>query len=69
MQYYSILFEEPETFEKQDSFPESFKDLNLDQVVREIILDRDEYYLTEFFCNPLKTISAVNYRLVVMRDL
>jgi len=69
MQYYSILFEEPETSEKQVSFPESFKDLNLDQVVREIILGRDEYYLAEFFCSPLKTISAVNYRLEVMRDL
>lgn len=71
MWYYSILFEEPgtESFEKQDGFPKSFKDLNLDQIVDKIIQDRDEYCLAEFFCSPLKTISAVNYRLEVMKDL
>lgn len=71
MQYYSILYEssEIELSENQNNFSESLKDLNLDQIIQEIVRDRDEYDLEVFFCHPLKNISAVNYRLEVMRDL
>ena len=71
MQYYSILYEssEIELSENQNNFSESLKDLNLDQIIQEIVRDRDEYDLEVFFCHPLKNISAVNCRLEVMRDL
>jgi len=71
MQYYSILFEsaKAELSENKNGFPEFFKDLNLDQIIQEIIRDREEYHLEEFFFHPLNDISAVNYRLEVMRDL
>lgn len=71
MQYYSILYEssEIELSENQNNFSESLKDLNLEQIIQEIVRDRDEYDLEAFFCHPLKNISAVNYRLEVMRDL
>jgi DNA mismatch repair ATPase MutS len=71
MQYYSILFESAKTelIENQNGFPESFKDLNLDQIVQEIVKDREEYHLEAFFCHPLKELSAVNYRQEVMGDL
>jgi hypothetical protein len=49
--------------------PEAFHDLNLDQVVEDIVSGRDEYELRPFFHAPLETISDVEYRHEVFRDL
>lgn len=49
--------------------PDFFTDLNLDQIIGEVVDGSEEYHLDSFFYHPLKTISAVQYRQDVMRDL
>lgn len=51
------------------SEPACFHDLNLDQVVRAIVRNRDEYNLVPFFRAPLSEPSAVAFRHDAFRDL
>lgn len=68
----SILFDEPcPPIEEIDRLqePESFADLNLDQVVDSITATRVEYNLKPFFYFPLQRIGTVYYRHEALRDL
>jgi DNA mismatch repair protein MutS len=71
MKFNSILFEtvENEIAEEICNMPEFFIDLNLDQVIQEILINKEEYNLNVFFYQKLKDVSTINYRLEVMRDL
>ncbi len=71
MSFYSILFEtsEDKPPENDNTLPVFFVDLNLDQIVNGIVDGYEEYELCTFFYHPLKSISAVRYRLEVMQDL
>jgi DNA mismatch repair protein MutS len=67
----SILFEQPEqriAAERAEA-PESFADLNLDQVLESLTAGRAEYDLAPFFYAPLRDTAAVRYRHDVFRDL
>lgn len=65
----SILFDQDRIDAASAQEPTSFADLNLDQVVEAIKAGRDEYELTGFFCAPLRSTAAVEYRHGVFRDL
>jgi DNA mismatch repair protein MutS len=71
MAFYSILFDGPSADAQATSpdEPDSFSDLNLDQVVAAIVAGREEYGLRTFFHAPLHDPEAVRYRQEVMRDL
>ena len=71
MPFQSILFERPEDSADLDARegPSFFADLNLDQVMTSMKVGRDEYDLAPFFLAPLYTVSAVEYRHQVLRDL
>lgn len=49
--------------------PETFHDLNLDQVIESVVAGRDEYNLRAFFHAPLDTIDTIRYRQAIFRDL
>lgn len=67
----SILFESAKTqkVEKNNTPPDFFHDLNLDQIVEVITAGREEYDLKPFFYTRLTNLTSVNYRLEIMRDL
>jgi DNA mismatch repair protein MutS len=65
----SVLFADSGPDTQAGGEPDSFSDLNLDQVVEAITLGKEEYELKEFFHVPLHSVSAVEYRHDVCRDL
>lgn len=71
MEYHSILFDsvENEISEENFNMPEFFNDLNLDQIIQEILINKEEYNLNIFFYQCLKNLSTINFRLEVMREL
>lgn len=71
MRFQSILFEGTENsagVAGRDE-PPFFPDLNLDQVLKEVTVGREEYDLNPFFYAPLHDVEAVEYRHDVLRDL
>jgi hypothetical protein len=65
----SILFEHPESGADGLGEPDSFADLNLDQVLESLTAGREQYGLRPFFFAPLHQVAAVRYRHEVLRDL
>ncbi len=49
--------------------PSTFRDLNLDQIVDEVVVGREIYRLKPYFYTELPTVDAVQYRHDIMRDL
>ncbi|MGH3255388.1 MAG: MutS-related protein [Streptosporangiaceae bacterium] len=67
----SILFEQPRAGSGVGGpeEPDSFADLNLDQVLESLIAGREQYELKPIFYVPLHEVDAVRYRHEVLRDL
>jgi DNA mismatch repair protein MutS len=68
---YSVLFESYKDRVSDDALPAPrfFLDLNCDQIVDAITVDKDEYNLKPFFHAPLRRVEAIRYRQEVMQDL
>jgi Mismatch repair ATPase (MutS family) len=71
MKYQSILFKNIEDRIPDEAcrIPEYFKDLNLDQIVKEILEGKEEYELDSFFYKNLRDVSAIKYRQDVMNEI
>lgn len=71
MTFESILFPGPrDSIQKETTLaPEFFVDLNLDQIIDNITIGKDEYNLKPFFFTPLHDLNTVHYRHGVLRDL
>ena len=69
--FHSILFGHPVRDADVDGLeePDSFADLNLDQVLAAMTAGREQYKLEPFFFAPLHQVAAVRYRHEVLRDL
>jgi DNA mismatch repair protein MutS len=52
-----------------DTQPDFFHDLNLDQVLAAMTVDREDYELEPFFCMPLRNVESIRYRHEILRDL
>lgn len=67
----SILFiDENEKIRLKDvKMPEFFQDLNIDQIVDAITVNKAEYDLKPFFFVKLENIDSIKYRQEVFRDL
>ncbi|MFO7682755.1 MAG: DNA mismatch repair protein MutS, partial [Chloroflexota bacterium] len=71
MTFDSILFTRPEDRppEGTAAAPDYFVDLNLDQIIEALTVDKQEYNLTPFFYTPLQDSDAIKYRQEVAQDL
>jgi DNA mismatch repair protein MutS len=71
MEYQSILFENNADRIANEAcrMPEYLKDLNLDQIIREILEGKEEYELDRFFYQNLRDVSSINYRLDIMKEM
>lgn len=71
MEFFSILFENPENRINIENYmvPEFFGDLNLDRIIRDILDGKEEYNLDRYFYMNLTDFNAINYRYAVMKDL
>ena len=71
MTFVSALFarQEDQVAARRATKPAFFKDLNIDQIVNSITVDRSEYALEPFFFYPLTQIDPILYRQEVFKDL
>jgi len=71
MTFQSILFlnADDKSAVSQAREPSFFGDLNLDQIVSAVTVQKQEYDLKPFFYMPLHDADAVNFRHEIVRDL
>lgn len=73
MSFFSILHPESpignERVNDASEEPTHFHDLNLDQIVDAITVDKQEYNLKPFFYTPLTNLLAIAYRQEIMKDI
>lgn len=71
MSFCSVLFMDATARKAADTAKEPifFSDLNLDQIVAAITAGRDEYDLKPFFYVSLGSVTAIEYRQAIFRDL
>ena len=69
--FYSVLFptEESSRLPRQKEAPESFRDLNMDKIIKPVVQEKPELELEEFFFTPLRDPAVVRYRQEIMGEL
>lgn len=69
MEFNSILYHPGYDEKPRIEEPDYFRNLNLDQLITAITLDKDDYQLQPFYYSPLKHLKNIDYRQAVARDL
>lgn len=69
MSFESILYLKEKVVNENEEMPKYFSDLNLDQIINNITLGKQEYNLKPFFFKPLNDLDAILYRQEIMKDL
>ena len=69
--FYSVLFPTEESYRlpRRKEAPESFRDLNIDKILKPVIQEQPELELEEFFYTPLPDPAVIRYRQDVMKEL
>ncbi len=69
--FYSVLFptEESSRLPRKKEAPESFKDLNINKILKPVLQENPELELEEFFYTPLQDTAVIRYRQEVMKEL
>lgn len=69
--FYSVLFPDEESAKKPRNTqpPDCFRDMNLDQITRRVLQEKQIFQLDEYFYTPLTDQKVVRYRQEVMREL
>lgn len=69
MSFESILYLNKKIINDNEEMPKYFNDLNLDQIINNITLGKQEYNLKPFFFKPLNNLDEILYRHEIMKDL
>jgi hypothetical protein len=69
MTFHSILFNKGDVQKETIAQPDSFTDLNLDQIINAVTASKQAYNLKPFFYTPLRDVKAIHYRHEVMQDM
>ena len=69
MEFKSILYQTGYQEKPVPVEPEYFKNLNLDQLINAITLDKEDYDLKAFFYSPLKQMENIHFRQAIASDL
>ena len=69
--FYSVLFPTEESYRlpRKKEAPESFKDLNINKILKPVLQENPELELEEFFYTPLRDTAVIRYRQEVMKEL
>ncbi len=69
--FYSVLFpnEASARLPRSTKAPDCFKDMNLDQITRRVLQEKQAFQLEEFFYTPLSDMEVIRYRQEVMQEL
>jgi len=69
--FYSVLFptEESSLLPRRKEMTDSFRDLNLDQIMKRAMQEKELFHLEEYFYTPLSDPAVIRYRQEVMREL
>ncbi|WP_217996316.1 hypothetical protein, partial [Alicyclobacillus shizuokensis] len=69
MNFFSMLYPASNGGTVQETMPEFFSDLNLDQVIDAILLEKQEYGLRPIYYTPLTDPETVYFRQQIMQEL
>lgn len=69
MGFESILYLKEKIINDNEEMPKYFSDLNLDQIINNVTLGKQEYNLKPFFFKPLNDLDEILYRQEIMKDL
>ncbi|WP_373483239.1 DNA mismatch repair protein MutS [Acetobacterium sp.] len=69
MEFKSILYQTGYEETPVNLEPAYFRDLNLDQLINAITLDKEDYALKAFFYSPLKQMENIHFRQAIASDL
>ncbi len=69
--FYSVLFptEESSRLPRRKEMTDAFRDLNLDQIMKRVLQEKEPFQLEEYFYTPLSDPAVIRYRQEVMREL
>ena len=69
--FYSVLFPNEESYlrPRRKEMNDAFRDLNLDQIMKLVLQEKEPFQLEEYFYTPLTDPEVIRYRQEIMQEL